>query len=60
VSSVPGMDDDLAAAWDELHAANESLGWYVGQPAFEARRPVPWTMYALDHNERPKVGLRSH
>ena len=43
MSSVPGMDDDLAAAWDELHAANESLGWYVGRQS-EHSRFGEWVM----------------
>ena len=53
-----GMDD-LEAAWDELHSANESLGWFIGPPSCEERRPVPWTMYAFDPREVPKVGHRS-
>ena len=53
------MDDDLAAAWAELHDANAALGWFVGRPACEPRLSVPWSMYAFDPKERPKVGHRS-
>ena len=54
-----GIDDTLEAAWTELHEANESLRWFVGQPAFEERKAVPWSMYGFDPLERPKVGHRS-
>ena len=50
--------DDLEAAWDELHAVNASLGWYVGMPAYYERRDE-WQLYAFDPTERPKVGKRS-
>jgi hypothetical protein len=39
---------DLEAAWDELHEANAALGWFVGRPAFEPRRAVPWSMFCAD------------
>jgi hypothetical protein len=50
---------ELEAAWAELHEANERLGWFVGRPAFEERKAVPWSMYAFDPTEKPKVGRRS-
>ena len=50
--------DDLQAAWDELHEANAALRWYVGRPAYEPRLAVPWSMYAFDPSERPKIGHR--
>jgi hypothetical protein len=52
-------DDDLEPAWIELHDANAALGWFVGRPAYEPRRRVPWSMYAFDPKETPKVGRRS-
>lgn len=52
------MDADLEAAWNELHDATPD-GWFVGRPAFEERRPVPWSQYAFDPAERPRVGRRS-
>jgi hypothetical protein len=51
--------DDLEAAWVELHEANETLRWFVGPTTFEPRRGVPWSMYAFDPKETPKVGRRS-
>ena len=48
--------DELEAAWAELHEVNAALGWYVGRPAYEPRLSVPWSMYAFDPKERPKVG----
>jgi hypothetical protein len=30
--------DDLEAAWDERHAANSTLRWETGRPAFNERR----------------------
>jgi hypothetical protein len=48
----------LESASDELHSATPP-GWFVGRPAYEPRRPVPWSMYAFDTTERPKVGKRS-
>lgn len=59
MSSVPGMDDDLAAAWDELHAANESLGRYIGPPTFERRRLMPWSSLALDPKARARRSATS-
>ena len=53
------MDQELAAAWDELHRANDALGWYIGPTAYEPRGAVPWSMYAFDPKETPKVGRRS-
>ena len=54
------MDDPfLAVAWEDVHAANEALGWFVGQPAYEPHRIVPWSMYAFDPQERPIVGDKS-
>jgi hypothetical protein len=51
--------DDLEAAWVELHEANAALGWFVGKPAYEPRLAVPWSQYAFDPKERPKVGHRT-
>jgi hypothetical protein len=31
MARVPDLDDELDAAWDELHAATPA-GWYVGRP----------------------------
>jgi hypothetical protein len=59
MASVPDMDNDLEAAWAELHAANDSLAWFVGRPAFDSHRLVPWAQYAFDPKETPKVGRRS-
>jgi hypothetical protein len=52
-------DDALLEAWNAIHKANESLGWYIGPPAFEERLAVPWSLYAFDPREKPKVGHRS-
>lgn len=49
---------DLATAWDTVHAANSTLAWHVGSPAFNEQRDE-WSMYAFDPTERPKVGQRS-
>ncbi len=57
VASVSRVDE-LEAAWAELHAANASLCWDVGLPAFYERRDE-WQLYAFDPTERPKVGHRS-
>jgi hypothetical protein len=50
-------DSDLAAAWEELHAAT-SAGWYVGTPVHHIERDQ-WAMYAFDTTERVKIGQRS-
>jgi hypothetical protein len=34
--------NDLEAAWDELHTANEPLHWFIGPTTFEERLEVPW------------------
>ena len=47
------------AAWDEQHATNERLSWFVGRPAFEPHRPVSWPQYAFDPFEKQKLGKRS-
>ena len=52
------MESELAAAWDEIHAATPP-GWYVGRPAFDGYRAVPWSQYAFDTTEQPKAGHRS-
>jgi hypothetical protein len=44
-------------AYEELLAATPP-GWSVGQPTFEERRAVPWSMYAFDTVERPNIGRR--
>lgn len=51
-------DPELVAAWDEVHAANEQLGWQVGRPYFHDERGT-WEQYTFDPKERPKVGKRS-
>jgi len=48
-------DAELAAAWDELHAAIPA-GWFVGRPAYEDRYNVGWSMYAFDTAEHPRPG----
>ena len=50
-------DPELAAAWDEVHAAN-TMGWQVGRPYFHDELDT-WEQYAFDPKERPKVGKRS-
>ncbi len=54
-----GMDD-LEAAWIDVHEANAVLRWNVGRPAYEPRRAWPWSQYAFNPRERPKVGRREH
>lgn len=50
----------LEEAWAELHDASATLRWFVGHPAYEERRgDVPWSQYAFDPTEKPKVGQRS-
>jgi hypothetical protein len=51
--------DDLEAAWIDLHEANASMNWYIGPTTCEERLEVPWSLYAFDPKERPKVGRRS-
>ena len=51
-------DDELHAAWAELHAANADLGWRIGLPAYYERREE-WQLYAFDPGERVKVGHRT-
>ena len=55
--TLPFMDD-LETAWAEIHDATPP-GWVIGLPAYEARLEVPWSMYAFDPSERPKVGRRT-
>jgi hypothetical protein len=43
----------------ELHAANETLHWFIGPTTFEERLAVPWSLYAFDPGKVPKVGHRS-
>ncbi|HET7128939.1 MAG TPA: hypothetical protein VFJ93_07685 [Gaiellaceae bacterium] len=45
-------------AWNRIHDAKPA-GWFVGRPAFEERRTPPWSQYAFDPTERPRVGRRS-
>lgn len=47
--------DELEARWAELHDATPP-NWFVGRPAYEPHRAVPWSMWAADMSERPKVG----
>lgn len=49
--------DDLNAAWDKLHAANDRLGWFVGRPG--QRHGGSWEIYAFDPQEKPHIGRRS-
>jgi hypothetical protein len=49
-------DEELAAAWSELHEATPA-GWFVGRPAYNERRDE-WSLYAFDTTERLKVGRR--
>lgn len=49
-------DDEMIAAWDELHEATPP-GWFVGRPSYDERRDE-WALYAFDTAERPKVGRR--
>jgi hypothetical protein len=39
-------DEELHAAWEELHAANDGLGWFVGRPG--QRHSGQWERYAFD------------
>lgn len=50
-------DPDLAAAWEQLHAALPP-GWAVGRPSYHQERRE-WLLYAWDPSEMPKVGKRS-
>jgi hypothetical protein len=43
---------------EELHAANDRLGWRIGTPAFNERRDE-WSIYIYDPSERQKLGHRS-
>ena len=56
--SYERIHEMIEAAWLEVHAALPP-GWFVGHPAFESRRAVPWSMYAFDTTEKPKIGHRS-
>jgi len=47
---------DLAAAWDELHAATPP-GWFVGRPG--QRHGGQWEQYAFDTTEKAHIGRRS-
>lgn len=49
-------DPELAAVWDELHAATP-LGWFLGRPG--QRRGGQWEQYAFDTTERAHIGRRS-
>lgn len=51
------MSDDLARAWEELHA-EIPRGWSIGRPSEHPERRE-WVMFAFDPSERPVVGLRS-
>lgn len=48
--------DDLARAWNELHAATPR-GWYVGRPG--QRHGGQWAIYAFDTTEKAHIGRRS-
>ena len=37
-------DEEVAAAWEELHDATPS-GWFVGRPSHDERRDE-WALYA--------------
>ena len=47
-------DDDLAVAWDDLHAATPP-GWQVGRPYFHDERGV-WEQYAFIASGRARGG----
>lgn len=49
-------DEEVAAAWNELHEATPP-GWSVGRPSYRERRDE-WALYAFDTTERRKVGHR--
>lgn len=51
--------DELEAAWNELHEANEAVSRFVGDRPTSRVLAVPWSQYAFDPKERPKVGRRS-
>ena len=58
MARVPDLDDELEAAWAEVHAALDRLpGWYVGRPG--QRHGGQWAMYAFDTTEKAAVGRRS-
>jgi hypothetical protein len=42
------MTNDLHAAWEKLHAANDGLGWFVGPPG-----------EAFDPKDKVEIGRRS-
>ncbi|MEP7360735.1 MAG: hypothetical protein ABI744_04060 [Chloroflexota bacterium] len=48
--------DDLAEAWEDLHAATRP-GWYVGRPG--QRHGGQWEQYAFDTTEKAHIGKRS-
>jgi len=43
---------------NELHDATPP-GWFVGRPAYNEHKSVPWEQYDFDPKETPKVGHRS-
>ena len=53
----PGADEQILAAWDELHAAN-TMDWQVGRPYLHDERGE-WEQYAYDPLEKPMFGERS-
>ena len=51
--------DEIEALWAELHDATPP-NWLVGRPGFDPHRAVPpWSLYAYDATERPKVERRT-
>jgi hypothetical protein len=52
-------DPALEAAWNELHAVNDSLRWFVGRPTQHDERCSDgrWMMYAFDPFERLPRGV---
>lgn len=59
ISGAVPTANELAATWADVHAANEPLGWFVGQPTEPTVRGLEWTQYAFDPRETPRVGRRT-
>ncbi len=50
------MDNDLASAWEQVHA-NTPEGWFVGNPGCEERYRH-WSQFAFDPSEKAVMGGR--
>lgn len=55
---IRGVESDLERAWNDVHEATPR-GWIVCPPSNDTYKTVPWSMYAYDPHEKPKVGHRS-